>query len=78
MLAIGEWNWGAEKTVNGALAIADVLGIFGRDADSRINMCSKAKSLVLARNMGGNKAVMPARDPTEEPSHERHCDWVPL
>src|SRR5207248_4089884 len=28
MLAIGEWNWGAEKTVNGALAIADVLGIF--------------------------------------------------
>ena len=30
-LAIGEWSWGAETTVNGALAIADVLGIFGRE-----------------------------------------------
>lgn len=30
-LAIGEWNWGADQTVNGALAIADVLGIFGRE-----------------------------------------------
>ncbi len=30
-LAIGEWNWGADETVNGALAIADVLGIFGRE-----------------------------------------------
>jgi hypothetical protein len=31
MLAIGEWSWGAERTLNGALAIADVLGIFGRE-----------------------------------------------
>jgi hypothetical protein len=30
-LAIGEWNWGADNTMNGALAIADVLGIFGRE-----------------------------------------------
>ena len=30
-LFISEWNWGAEKTMNGALAIADVLGIFGRE-----------------------------------------------
>lgn len=30
-LGISEWNWGAEKTLNGALAIADVLGIFGRE-----------------------------------------------
>jgi hypothetical protein len=30
-LGISEWNWGADKTVNGALAIADVLGIFGRE-----------------------------------------------
>ena len=30
-LAIGEWNWGAEKTMSGALAVADVLGIFGRE-----------------------------------------------
>ncbi|HLZ29827.1 MAG TPA: glycoside hydrolase family 44 protein [Chloroflexota bacterium] len=30
-LAIGEWNWGADTTLNGAVAIADVLGIFGRE-----------------------------------------------
>ncbi|MCL5996496.1 MAG: Ig-like domain-containing protein, partial [Chloroflexi bacterium] len=28
---ISEWNWGADKTMNGALAIADVLGIYGRE-----------------------------------------------
>jgi hypothetical protein len=30
-LGISEWNWGADSTMNGALAIADVLGIFGRE-----------------------------------------------
>ena len=30
-LAISEWNFGAADTMNGALAIADVLGIFGRE-----------------------------------------------
>lgn len=29
-LAIGEWNFGADTTMNGGLAIADVLGIFGQ------------------------------------------------
>lgn len=29
-LGISEWNWGADDTMNGALAIADVLGIFGQ------------------------------------------------
>jgi hypothetical protein len=29
-LAISEWNFGADTTMNGALAIADVLGIYGR------------------------------------------------
>ncbi len=28
---LSEWNFGADKTMNGALAIADVLGIFGRE-----------------------------------------------
>ena len=28
---IGEWNFGAETTMNGAVTIADVLGIFGRE-----------------------------------------------
>ncbi|MEM7118007.1 MAG: glycoside hydrolase family 44 protein [Chloroflexota bacterium] len=30
-LAISEWNWGADETMNGALAVADVLGIMGRE-----------------------------------------------
>lgn len=30
-IGITEWNFGADDTVNGALAIADVLGIFGRE-----------------------------------------------
>ncbi len=30
-LALSEWSWGAEGTVNGALALAEALGIFGRE-----------------------------------------------
>ena len=30
-LAVGEYNWGALEHINGALAQADVLGIFGRE-----------------------------------------------
>ena len=30
-LAISEWNFGADASMNGALAIADVLGIYGRE-----------------------------------------------
>jgi glycosyl hydrolase family 44 len=30
-LAVTEWNFGADGTMNGALAIADVLGIYGRE-----------------------------------------------
>ena len=30
-VGLSEWNWGAETTLNGALAIADVLGILGRE-----------------------------------------------
>jgi hypothetical protein len=30
-IGISEWNWGADGTLNGALAIADVLGIYGRE-----------------------------------------------
>jgi hypothetical protein len=30
-LFISEWNFGAEETMNGALAIADTLGIYGRE-----------------------------------------------
>ncbi|MBN9393176.1 MAG: hypothetical protein J0I20_34400 [Chloroflexi bacterium] len=30
-IAISEWNWGADTTLNGALAITQVLGAFGRE-----------------------------------------------
>jgi hypothetical protein len=30
-LGFSEWNWGADETMNGALAIAEVLGLFGRE-----------------------------------------------
>ncbi len=30
-LALTEWNWGAETTLNGGLAVGDVLGILGRE-----------------------------------------------
>lgn len=30
-LGISEWNWGADTTMNGALALAEVLGILGRE-----------------------------------------------
>lgn len=30
-IAITEYNWGAESNINGATALADVLGIFGRE-----------------------------------------------
>lgn len=30
-LGITEWNWGADRTMNGALALAEVLGIMGRE-----------------------------------------------
>lgn len=30
-LALSEWSWGAEGSVNGGIALAEVLGIFGRE-----------------------------------------------
>jgi hypothetical protein len=30
-LGLSEWTWGADMTMNGALAVADVLGILGRE-----------------------------------------------
>ena len=30
-IGLTEWNWGADNTLNGGLAVAEVLGIFGRE-----------------------------------------------
>ena len=37
-LAISEYNWGAPESINGALAEADVLGIFGREGLGLANL----------------------------------------
>ena len=39
-LAITEWNWGAERHISGGLAVADVLGIFGREGVDLANYWS--------------------------------------
>jgi len=30
-IGLTEWNWGAERTMNGGLAVAEVLGVLGRE-----------------------------------------------
>jgi hypothetical protein len=47
-LGLTEWNWGAEHSMNGALALAQVLGIFGREG------------LDIAAHWGGLDAGTPA------------------
>jgi hypothetical protein len=47
-IALTEWNWGAEGTANGALALGEVLGIFGREG------------LDIACHWGGLGATSPA------------------
>jgi len=37
-LGITEWNWGAGRTINGAVAAAEVLGIFGREGVDLANL----------------------------------------
>jgi hypothetical protein len=45
-LAIGEWNYGADTHITGALATADVLGIFGRESvDLACNFCANPDSI---------------------------------
>jgi hypothetical protein len=43
-LAIGEYNWGALDDINGALAQADVLGIFGREGVDLATLWGPPKS----------------------------------
>ncbi|MDX6286847.1 MAG: hypothetical protein QOG53_2332 [Frankiales bacterium] len=43
-LSISEYNWGGHESVNGALAQADVLGIFGREAVDRALLWSPPTS----------------------------------
>lgn len=60
-LAITEYNWGAPESINGALAQADVLGIFGREGLDLATLWSPptadqplAYAFRLYRNYDGN------------------------
>lgn len=60
-LGITEWNWGADGTMNGALAIAEVLGIFGREGVYLANYWTSPRlgspgafAFKMYRNVDGN------------------------
>jgi Glycoside hydrolase family 44 len=61
---ITEYNWGAESSINGATAQADILGIFGRenlDLATRWTMPDAStptyKAIKMYRNYDGNKST---------------------
>jgi hypothetical protein len=63
-LGITEYNWGAESHINGAIAQADILGIFGRESlDLATRWTTPAtttptyKAMKLYRNYDGNKSA---------------------
>jgi hypothetical protein len=63
-IAITEYNWGAEKHINGATTQADILGIFGREG---LDMAARwttpepstptYKAIKLYRNYDGNRST---------------------
>lgn len=63
-IAITEYNWGAEKHINGATTQADILGIFGREG---LDMAARwttppsssptYKAIKLYRNYDGNRSA---------------------
>ena len=63
-IGVTEYNWGAEPSINGATAQADILGIFGReglDLATRWTTPDPStptyKAMKLYRNYDGNKSV---------------------
>jgi hypothetical protein len=63
-IGITEYNWGAEPSINGATAQADILGIFGRenlDLATRWTMPDAStptyKAIKMYRNYDGNKST---------------------
>ncbi|HEX7136517.1 MAG TPA: glycoside hydrolase family 44 protein [Vicinamibacterales bacterium] len=64
MTGITEYNWGAEKHINGATAQADILGIFGREAIDMANRWTTPDSgtpaynaIRMYRNYDGRKSA---------------------
>jgi len=65
-LAIDEYNWGGMEAINGALAQADILGIFGREGldlgtmwptDNPSNQIPGMMSFAMYRNYDGKKST---------------------
>ena len=63
-IAITEYNWGAEKSMNGATAQADILGIFGREGLSLAARWTTPdaatptyKAMKMYRHYDGNKST---------------------
>ncbi|MFP5237576.1 MAG: glycoside hydrolase family 44 protein [Acidobacteriota bacterium] len=66
-LAITEYNWGGQETINGALAQADILGIFGREGldlgtlwgapDPTKGQTPGLMAFEVYRNYDGNKST---------------------
>src|SRR5215813_12810951 len=64
LIAVTEYNWGAEGHINGATAQADILGIFGReglDAAARWTTPASStptyKAIKMYRNYDGNRST---------------------
>ena len=63
-IGITEYNWGAEPSINGATAQADILGIFGRE---NLDLATRwatpdsstptYKAIKMYRNYDGNKST---------------------
>ena len=63
-IGVTEYNWGAETNINGAIAQADLLGIFGREGldlatrwTTPANTSPTYKAMKLYRNYDGNKST---------------------
>jgi hypothetical protein len=63
-IALTEYNWGAEKAINGATAQADILGILGREGPDMAARWETPdpstptyKAMKLYRNYDGNKSA---------------------
>ena len=63
-IGVTEYNWGAEANINGAIAQADLLGIFGREGldlatrwTTPVNASPTYNAMKLYRNYDGNKST---------------------
>jgi hypothetical protein len=62
-IGVTEYNWGAESSINGATAQADILGIFGREGldlatrwTTPTNISPTYKAMKMYRNYDGSKS----------------------